>query len=649
MLLLTLVTSAVLFAACGENNVDDKGSTELSVTLETTELAIDGNGGTYSIGYTIENGINGIDIVAEDDVAWIDNFRTEDGRLYFDCNRNFTDKSRNASIAVRYPNYSTQFIKVVQSASDALTFEMEICDIKTTSCSSKLYPSDKETPYIVFMAEKDYILGANITNEQELFNDDYKTFTKWAEDNGASNLQQFMKQHEIYYTGDSYIGWTGMVPDKEYVIYAYAIEFSEDGQDYELASPVTHEIVILPTQIFADIEFDVDITVDGPKATYNFEPINWDGKYYIDIYAEGDYMYVAEGETPNDAYCKQVANNWISMVTIYMQSGYSAEQLIDIMCLQGPDSYSEVRNSDTKYCMVFYGVEMVDGLPQVTTKPYIAHFRTEKVEASDMQINIKVENCYVRVADVEITPSNNDESYVATFLRKSDVPYADGQQIIEWLLSFDLSGNTYRGPIKSNISGLEPDTEYIALAFGYYGGVVTTELFSYEFKTDPEGVCENSVVGVNVTAPYSLVELEAAMPDTFYNYGMFESMGWYAMCAEIETEKQEGNVFMNIYKVSDLVPSDTDWIKADVCSYVSDRSCLFVGVNDELYVMCAVAMDYKGNYSEMWMSEPFSFALTSETKRDINEFLDKLGLESEAQRAGAKSANNVDISFKALK
>jgi hypothetical protein len=97
------------------------------------------------------------------------------------------------------------------------------------------------------------------------------------------------------------------------------------------------------------------------------------------------------------------------------------------------------------------------------------------------------------------------------------------------------------------------------------------------------------------------------------------------------------------------VTTDTNWIKADVCSYVSDRSCLFVGVNDELYVMCAVAMDYKGNYSEMWMSEPFSFALTPQTKRDINEFLDKLGLESEAQRAGAKSANSVDISFKALK
>lgn len=347
-------------------------------------------------------------------------------------------------------------------------------------------------------------------------------------------------------------------------------------------------------------------------------------------------MYVAEGSTPDDAYCKQVANNWIGMINIYMQSGYSAEQLIDLMCLQGPDSYSEVRLSNTKYCMVFYGIEMVDGLPQVTTRPYIVHFQTEKVEASDMVIDIKVENCYVRVADVTITPSTNEEPYVATFLKKSDVPYNDGNEIINWLLNFDLSSNTYRGTIKSNIVGLEPDTEYIALAFGYYGGVVTTELFRYDFKTDPEGECENSVVGVTVTAPYSLVALETAMPDMFYNYGMFEMMGWYAMCAEIETEKPEGNVFMNIYNAEDLVTTDPEYIKAEVCSYVSERSCLFVGENDKLYVMCAVTMDYRGNYSDMWISEPFSYSYENGF-RDINEFLDKLGLKAETQSAKPSS------------
>lgn len=624
-LVLSIAFCAMFFVACDKPNVDEPTNTELSITLENTELSIGGNSGTYSVGYTIHNGINGIDIVAEDDVSWINDLRTENSRLYFYCENNFTGIERTATIAIRYPNISIQTIKVTQGTSDALTFEMIISDIKTTSCKTEIKPSDKNTAYIAYMAEKDYILSANITTEEELFRDDYNYNTNWAKEYGVTDLESFMYLNQICFMGDFTVEWTGMVPDKEYVLYAYAIEFNDEGTDYSLASSVAYEMLILPTHIFSDIEFDVDITVDGPKATYNFAPIGWEGKYYIDIYAEGDYMYLAEGETPNEEYCKQVANNWISMINIYMQSGYSAEQLIELMCLQGADSYSEVRSSDTNYCMLFYGVEMVDGLPQVTTRPYIAHFRTEKVERSDMQIDIKVENCYVRVADVTITPSNDEEPYVATFLKKSDVPYTEGQDIINWLLSFDLSGNTYRGTIQSNIVGLEPNTEYITIAFGYYGGVVTTDLFRYEFKTEPEGMCENSVTGVNVTGPYSLAELEAALPDQFYNYGMFEGMGWYAMCAEIETEKIEGNVFMNIYSASDLVTNDLDWIKADVCSYVSDRSCLFVGENDKLYVMCAVTMDYRGNYSDMWISEPFSFVLTDSTKRPIDEFLGKLG------------------------
>lgn len=632
LFLLSVATCAMAFVACDDSTIDEQKNTELAVTLEMNELNIDGDGGEHSVGYTIENGINGIDIALEKDVEWITNLHTKESRIYFTCENNFTNDERTGVIAVRYPNYRIQTIKVKQSPSDAMTFKMEICDIKTTSCSSKVYPSDKELPYIVYMAEKDYIMSSMITNERELFEDDYKYFTKMAESTGASNLKEFMKAYEVYYTGDSYIGWTSMVPDREYIIYAYAIEFNEAGTDYTLASPVTYERVLLSANMFSDIEFDVKITVDGPKATYEFEPVNWDGKYYIDIYAEGEYMYLPEGTTPDNDYCKLVANNWISMITMYMQSGYTAETLLDLMCLQGADGYSEVREASTNYCMVFYGIEMVDGLPQVTTKPYLAHFRTEEVKPSDMTIDISVDNCYVRVADILITPSNDMEQYVATFITTNSIP-ADkttNEDIINWLLTFNLSSNIYKGTIDTTLVGLEPNTEYTALAFGYYGGVVTTDLFRYDFKTEEEGVCENEVIDVNITAPYSLSELEAAQPDDFYQYGMFESMGWYAMCAEIVTEKPEGYVFMNTYTAEELVTSDMEYIREEVISYTSPRSCLFVGQNDTLYVMCAVTMDYKGNYSDMWISEPFSFSFQNGT-RDINELLEKLGYTTQAE------------------
>lgn len=644
MFLLMTLVATTLTVGCTESQTDEKKNTELSVTLEKNTLEIDGNGGVYSIGYTIENGINGIDIVAEADVEWISNIKTAESRLYFTCEKNFTSNEREATLAVRYPNYSTQIIRITQMSSDALTFEMEVCDIKTTSCSTKLYPSNKQTPYIVYMAEVDYLISAGVDDENSLFADDYNYFTSMAEQYGATNLKEFMKEYDIYYTGDSYIGWTSMIPDKEYVIYAYAIELNEDGTDYALASAVTYEKVILPTHIFTDIEFDVTITVDGPKATYEFEPVNWDGKYFIDIYAEGEYMYRPEGTTPDDDYCKQVANNWISLIQMYMQSGYSAETLLELMCLQGPDSYSEILEADTNYCMVFYGIEMVDGLPQVTTKPYFAHFRTEEVKASDLTIDISVENCYVRVADICIAPSNDMEQYVATFITTNSIPaeVTTNEDIINWLLGFNLSSNTYRGTIETTLVSLEPDTEYTALAFGYYGGVVTTDLFRYDFKTEPEGECENDVIGVNITGPYSLLALETAMPDEFYQYGMFESMGWYAMCASIETENPNGYVFMNTYTAEELVTSNMDYIKAEVVQYTSPRNCLFVGENDKLYVMCAVTMDYRGNYSDMWISDPFSFSFNNGTL-PVEELIEKLGYTSATQSA---SRSSIDLRLK---
>lgn len=493
------------------------------------------------------------------------------------------------------------------------------------------------------MSEVSYFYAASIDNETSLFLDDYNTYTKWAEDYGASNLEQFMYLNQFAFQGDTNITWTGMVPDREYVVYAYAIEFTEDGQDYTLASAVSYQIVTLPTRVFTDIEFDVTITVDGPKATYEFEPVNWDGKYYIEIFAEGDYMYRPEGTTPDDEYCKQVANNWIYLIEMGMQSGFSAETLLEVMCLQGPDSYSEIKEASTNYCMVFYGIEMVDGLPQVTTKPYFAHFRTEEVKPSDMTIDISVENCYVRIADICIAPSNDMEQYVATFITTKSIP-ADkttNEEIINWLLGFNLSSNTYKGTIETTLVGLEPDTEYTALAFGYYGGVVTTDLFRYDFKTEPEGECQNEVIGVNITGPYSLLALETAMPDEFYQYGMFESMGWYAMCASIETKNPNDYVFMNTYAVEELVTADMDYIKADVVQYTSPRNCLFVGENDKLYVMCAVTMDYRGNYSDMWVSEPFSFSFNNGTL-PVEELLEKLGYTT----TQSATRSNVDLRLK---
>ena len=197
---------------------------------------------------------------------------------------------------------------------------------------------------------------------------------------------------------------------------------------------------------------------------------------------------------------------------------------------------------------------------------------------------------------------------------------------------------SYSGEISSHINTFQPNTEYSVLAYGLWGGVVTTDLFRVDFKTDEEGECENNVIRVDYDGPYSLKELEAYNPDYFYSYGMFEDMGWYAMWAEIFTEQPTQDLFYCIYSADKVVTQGMDAIFADLVSYTSKKTSLFTGENDKLYVMCAVAMDYRGNYSEMWISDPFSYNYNTSPKRDLSELLDKLYNTPTSARKEVKKA-----------
>ena len=626
--LIAAMACCALAVGCTKNNapVDEEPKTTTVEFAETT-LTATSEGGSCAINYTITNGINGIDIVATTDAEWINNIAAQEGALKFDIEKNSENSERTAYITVKYPTVQDISITVTQTGYEGVTFQMEITSKTTTTCKSIIYPSDPSIPYIVYMAELDYFYNMGITTAEELFMDDYNYFMSMAEQYDVAMLKEFLLLNQIAFEGDSEITWTNMTPDKEYILYAYAIEVNAENSDYTLASPIAYTMFSLSSNTLAEIKFDVTIDINGPEATYNIKPIEWDGKYYLDIYAEDEWMYRGPGSTLDEAYARTVSNTWMSMISTYMASGYTPEQLLELMCLQGEETYSEIRKGATNYAMILYAIEMVDGLPQVASKPQLVNFSTEAVAMSDMVLDIKVENNYVRVADVSVTPTT-DEPYTVALVAKEEVPTTSDAEIISWLLN-NFTMTLYRNSIFSHVNSLKPETEYSVLVFGYYGDTVTTELFRLDFSTEAEGECENSIVDVRWGGPYSLAELEARFPDKYYNYGMFESMGWYAMWSEIETEKPTQDMFYTIYRADRYTFDGQEAIFNDLVSYTSAGSKILTGESGVLYVMCAVIMDYKGNYSPMWVSEPFMYEFNSDTKRPLEELISKLGLEEE--------------------
>ena len=618
--------SVVFFASCTDTPETPVDSVT-KVTLEQTVIDVVAEGGVFSVDYTVENPLPGIDVVGKTSVEWITSIVAEDGVLKFSVATNGQPEERSAFISVKYPNVDDVRLEVRQAGFEGVTFQMEISNKTTTTCTSKVVPSDSEVPYIIYMAELDYFYNMGITTAEELFIDDYNYFMSIAKQYNVEMLEEFLLMNQIAFKGESVISWTNMTPDKEYVLYAYAIDVNDENNDYTLGSPIAHMMFSLSSSELSEVKFDVQIEVDGPEATYTIKPIDYNGKYYLDIYSEGDYMYRSPGTELDDSYVRTVTNTWMSMISIYMQSGYSAEQLFEIMCLEGEETYSEVRDAATNYAMVLYAIEMVDGLPQVASKPQLVNFSTEAVEMSDMTIDIKVENNYVRVADVSVTPST-EEPYTVALVATEEVPDSTDAEIMSWLINnFDMS--LYRGSIFSHVNTLQPETAYTVFAFGYYGGTITTELFRVDFMTEAAGECQNSVVGVEWNGPYSLAELEAYDSSKYYNYGMFEAMGWFAMWSEIETAEPTQDAFYTIYRADRYTIEGKEAIFNDLVTYTSAQKKLLTGESGVLYVMCAVIMDNKGNYSPMWVSEPFMYEYSAETKKPLEELISKLEEPSE--------------------
>ena len=625
---------AVASWSCTPSGVDDVVDTTTSVKFDQQIVDLGYEETTVTLQYTINNGIEGIDIVAETSADWISNIKANFGTLTFDVERNGEASARETKIRVMYPNATASYITVKQAQFDAITFEMEVTSSTSTSCSTLIKPSNNDYAYIAYMAEVDYFLGAQITTAEELFQDDYNYWMAFAEQYDVPYLYEFFLANYIAYEGEQSIEWTGMMPGKEYVLYVYAIEFNEANNDYWMASPISYKLVTLDSKELNDVTFDVDIAVDGPNASYKITPVDWEGKYYLTVYEEGDYMY---RDTPaDDFYTKTVTNVWLDMIAQLLVSGYSVDTLFEFICLQGYEEYSELLKGNTNYAMVIYAVEMIDGLPQVASTPQIFNFTTEEVGASTMKLDIRVENKYVRVADIIITPSTNDP-YTVAIVPKSEVPNKSDEDIIAWCnKSFNME--SYQGEIFSHINSFKPETEYSILAYGYYGDVVTTELFRLDFKTDAESECENSVVRVDFNGPYSLMELEAYDPDYFYSYGMFETMGWYAIWSEIITEKPTQDLFYCIYKAQEIAVYGEQEVFEDLITYPCAPTQILTGQNDTLYVMCAVAMDYRGNFTEMWMSEPFMYNYSASTKRPLEELIEKIfGAQSSAKQLKVQS------------
>ena len=630
-----LAVVVMAFVACQPDTPETPKEYALEVTSETT-MEFPAEGGEGLIEWTLNEVTRNNPHPAptiECEAEWIVTSLRHVGA--FEVHPN-DGAPREAVIKVAYAEQVIE-VKVKQAGVQTVSsFDIDVQEVHAASAITQVTPTDDDMYYVMFLDEVSYLQFNGIATAEQLWEDDYAAFESGALANNM-NLKAYMEAANVLFKGTKRVQWNRVRPGTESVLYVYGVEFDEDGATYQPVTDIAWEVICPDRAPLQDVEFGLDVEVKGAEVKLNVQPENWDGYYLVKIVDYNNELYVGEGVTFGEDYMNAISDEWIDVYSSNLSAGYSMQDILDNICYKGDMTLEFALESYVLYSALVYPVAEHDGFVQVVGEPSYINFSTEEVGQSDMDINIEVTNCYVRVADIKITPSNPDESWLLLITPTSYLPDGyDDETLLDYALGeFVYYTYEFKGEMTTHMNTLYPDTEYIIVAFGYSGGVVTTDVCSKVFKTQQEGVCELEVTDVIVGGPYRVSDLYAYDPVTFeyYKPPYYYDSSHFVITMEVKTSAPTTDIFSDfIYKADydyhgyELMFYD---LLIDTCEPYYFTTVEWEWSDTDIFAncyACAAAFDYKGDVTPMWMSDLYQW--TMDDIRPIEEFIEKWEAQS---------------------
>ena len=547
--------------------------------------------------YTLENAVEGTTIAVEpvEAVDWISDIDVAvAGKITLTVAKNETEESRKAEFNVAYPGLDGEVsFAVVQEPAEPqpAPFEITVKDVQTSSITFDIIPLDKEMDYIFFVSPAEYV--AQFPEDDDLFNDDMVYF----ESEGIALETVAMTGDQIDYVKSP------VMPATAFTVYAYGIDLKAGTR---LTDIVRVDVTSGDIETI-DVDFNVDLKVSGAAVTLTVDPGSYSGWYYANILEGLDPEQVDMLTTCYQFYLNDIA--------LYIGMGMDPETILMVSGYRGVFTDTFNLEPEKKYTVVVFAL---DETPQLCSIPYYETFDTEKVEPSDNVITMETTNVTAHTATLNIT-TTNDDSYVWVQTDPVSFEGYTDEEILQMIIDYYPIYNVYSGDRTENLSGLNADTDYMILAFGYSGGTVTTSLFKHIFTT-PEEATSDVAFQVNFDKWYSIEEVAELMPD---EYGFYVG-GWdCVMPMEVETDFESiDKYYYYMYELSALSSMSDEDIKMDLMNNyaITEPATVFIMSYDQQAVIAGFAIDKNGAYTKVWRSKPFTVT-EEDASHDADEFV----------------------------
>lgn len=363
-----------------------------------------------------------------------------------------------ATSALAKATFTTQN-KTNPNPGDELTFEISVTNISLISADINITPSNNDDTYYFDVSTAKAFDGMS---EEEIIADITDGLTA-----------DFLSQGPDGLTAEMLEMWAPLSPGTEYSVYAIG---------FDMQKGVTSK---LKMQNFSTLE----PTGEAPDLTFEVHVGDAEGNNTSTLVHSQAYSPQAvSGQifaAPKEA-IEPLLNQGATLDEIVSYNGMplTEEELAKLVVEPGVGITFEVPPATT--CMVIMKVTAEGGKSTVKS----GEATTTEAQPSDLTFTFSVTDITSNSAVIDITPSNNTDTYFFD-IQEKEIIDSYGGDLTSLIAAFDeayasyggVAGMVSQGPENYPMDGLSPNTEYSVIAFGY-SGAATTGLSTYEFTTE---------------------------------------------------------------------------------------------------------------------------------------------------------------------
>lgn len=482
---------------------------------------------------------------------------------------------------------------------------------------------DPDMEYIVLLAQKKHFVLNEIDTRKKLVDDDLFYISKLAEQYNMG-IRDFMEQMSWLCQGDR-MGYsaTGLYPDTEYVVYCYGVEFTDEG--FEATTDVCYDIIKTAGPITKEVEFDISCTVDGNLVDVYINPNDYEGYYYYYLIPDTWREYVAEGETLDDTRIEMLSN--ITFDYFYQLHNTNGTP-IDELCMKGETFHEERVEPNANYMVVAFAVSD-DATPLLCSTPSVKHFASGDFAKTSLKLDIEVTGITPYSANLNVRPSNNNETYTCIFLAASQVPLVDSDYQLMKALAGGFQPSEFTGPIKNEYLGpLMPGTEYVVLAFGIDGDMPTTDLYQVRFTSEEAVEGTTQITDIKLVKLFDTREIIALDPSYRAKLGDCECVA----IVEATTNEPCDKLYFWWYEEWMKIEYNDEAFLEDLLMYPYANNPEIMDMYysmspDDLFFFGGIAEDANGNLGDIYYGD--SFLLSEDMVSPAEEFFQYVGEDAE--------------------